>query len=79
MCNGSHEMRVQELGPASCSKMTDERSKPMNGDLCSGIKKEITCKGSNGPISPVTPNCESESNNPVSGGRLKFFKGMIYI
>lgn len=70
-------MRVQELGPTPCSKMTEERSRPMNGDLSSGIKKELECNDTNGPSSPTVTvnNCESESTNPVSGGRLKFFKG----
>uniref|UniRef100_A0A1B6IDZ0 Uncharacterized protein n=1 Tax=Homalodisca liturata TaxID=320908 RepID=A0A1B6IDZ0_9HEMI len=73
-------MRIQELGPTPCSKMTEERSRPMNGDLSSGIKKELTCKDKNGPTSPsVTTNCESDSVNSISGGRLKFFKDGKFI
>lgn len=74
---GFHEMRVQELGPTPCSKMTEERSRPMNGDLPCGLKKEIPCKdATNGPTSPnITNHCDSDGVNSISGGRLKFFKG----
>lgn len=69
-------MRVQELGPTPCSKMTEERSRPMNGDLSFSIKKEIPCGETNGPSSPIVNSTnDAESVNNISGGRLKFFKG----
>ncbi|XP_054258997.1 protein hairless-like [Macrosteles quadrilineatus] len=72
-------MRVQELGPTPCVKMSEERNRPVNGDVSTGgIKKEL--QDTNGPPSPcLNTNCDSDNVSSISGGRLKFFKDGKFI
>ncbi|XP_039283021.1 WAS/WASL-interacting protein family member 1, partial [Nilaparvata lugens] len=76
--HGLEEMRIQETYvSASCAKMTDEKN--MNGDLSSGLKKEIVSESTNGPSSPNLTPGDSECSSSIGGGRLKFFKDGKFI
>jgi hypothetical protein len=71
-------MRVQEKASASCAKMTEERS--MNGDVPSGSKKGFGHGNADGAQSPnLTSPADPDRSCSIAGGRLKFFKGTIFI
>jgi len=70
-------MRVQEKASASCAKMTEERS--MNGDVPSGSKRGFGHGNADGAQSPnLTATADPDRSCSIAGGRLKFFKGIIF-
>lgn len=75
--NGIEEMRVQEKASTSCAKMTEERS--MNGDVPSGSKKGFGHGNADGVLSPnLSSPADPDRACSIAGGRLKFFKGIIF-